>query len=126
MLNTKHLLSGGAMIASVAIAAPVWAKTAMPVGAVAGVSPMAATVLYKQMPVQDCIVHQRGQHRVRHASRRRSGDIANRLNRAELSRLSLSTMPPAKDAHAYAGAPNMAGSDGGGNGQPSPTQGISG
>ena len=63
MLNTKHLLSGGAMIASVAIAAPVWAKTAMPVGAVAGVSPMAATVLYKQMPVQDCIVHQRGQHR---------------------------------------------------------------
>jgi hypothetical protein len=123
MLSTKHLLSGSAMIASVVIGSPVWAATALPIGAVAArVMPMTTIVADKQL---HCAVQHPAHRRVHTANRARRGDIANRLNRAELDRLTMSITPPA-GAQVYNGGPIMIGSDGSGYGQPSPTQGIPG
>ena len=118
----KHLLSGVAIAAVVAIAAPVWAQTSAPMtpssSAPAAAAPSGAA------PMTTHARHKRVHHRMvmRHGRTKGRGttdNIANQLNSQELQRQG--------GAPASAPAGGMApGTLGGGYGQPSPTQGVPG
>ena len=118
----KHLLSGVAVLAALAIAAPVWAQTAAPMtpssrapaapaaSAPAPAAPMATKARHKR------VVHRKTR---RGMARRGSPDsMASQLNAQELSRVQGGGAPVAGGM-----AP---GTLGGGYGQPAPTQGIPG
>ena len=120
----KHLLNGVAVVAALAIAAPVWAQTSAPMtpssrapaapaaSAPAPAAPMATKARSKR------VVHRKTR---RGMARRASPDsVASQLNAQELSRV-----------QGGGGAPPVAGGMapgtlGGGYGQPAPTQGIPG
>jgi hypothetical protein len=120
----KHLLNGVAIIATLAIAAPVWAQTSAPMtpssrapAAAAPAAPAASTAA--PAPMATKARHKRVAHRGMHrgTARRASPDsMANQLNAQELQRVG------------GGGARNLMapGTLGGGYGQPSPTQGIPG
>jgi hypothetical protein len=120
----KHLLNGVAIIATLAIAAPVWAQTSAPMtpssrapAAAAPAAPAASTAA--PAPMATKARHKRVAHRGmrRGTARRASPDsMANQLNAQELQRVG------------GGGARNLMapGTLGGGYGQPSPTQGIPG
>jgi len=143
MPSTKHLLSSIAIIATLAIAAPVWAQTVAPMtpssrapAAAAPAAPIATTATHKRMYVHHQVSHHRGHHYAHH--RTRPGDIANQLNVQELARVGSSSAPSMAGSAGWGygqqpptqgGAPAglMApGTLGGGYGQPSPTQGMPG
>jgi len=122
----KHLLNGVAVVAALAIAAPVWAQTAAPMTpssrAPAATAP-AASAAAPAAPMAKAR-HKRvvshGKAMRRGMARKASPDsVANQLNAQELSRVQ------------GGGAPSVAGGMapgtlGGGYGQPAPTQGIPG
>jgi hypothetical protein len=120
----KHLLNGVAIIATLAIAAPIWAQTSAPMtpssrapAATAPAAPAASPAA--PAPMATKARHKRVAHRGmrRGMARRASPDsMANQLNAQELQRVG------------GGGARNLMapGTLGGGYGQPSPTQGIPG
>jgi hypothetical protein len=120
----KHLLNGVAIIATLAIAAPVWAQTSAPMtpssrapAAAAPAAPAASAAA--PAPMATKARHKRVVHRGtrRGMARRASPDsMANQLNAQELQRVG------------GGGGRNLMapGTLGGGYGQPSPTQGIPG
>ncbi len=80
-METKHLLSGVAVIAALAFAAPVWAQTA---------SPTSATP-----PMHHHAHHATHAAAHHHKMAPLTGSTANQLNQQELSRLQTgSSMPP--------------------------------
>jgi hypothetical protein len=116
----KHLMNGIAIVAAVAIAAPVWAQSGAPMtpssrapatASAAAPAPMATKARAKR------VTHRVTQRKMaRHGKARMAGSdsTANRLNAQELQRVG-------------GGRDLMApGTLGGGYGQPSPTQGIPG
>ena len=139
----KHLLNGVAIVAALAIAAPVWAQTATPM-APSSRAPAAAAPATAAAPAAKAR-HKRVSHsRVSHSKAMRRGmarrtspdNIANRLNAQELARVGSSSAPDMAGSRGY-GQPNPAqsgaagnleapGTLGGGYGQPAPTQGIPG
>jgi hypothetical protein len=122
----NHLLSGTALVAALAIAAPVWAQTTAPMApsspapaAAAPAAPTATSAPHKRTHVHHRVYRHAYRYHAYH--RARPGDIANQLNAQELGRVGSSS------------AAGMAGSYGwgydqgaGGYGQPSPTQGMPG
>lgn len=120
----KHLLNGVAVVAALAIAAPVWAQTSAPMtpssrapaapaaSAPAPAAPMATKARHKR------VVHRKSTRRG--MARRASPDsVASQLNAQELARVQGGGAAPV--------ARGMApGTLGGGYGQPAPTQGIPG
>jgi hypothetical protein len=126
----NHLLSGTALVAALAIAAPVWAQTTAPMtpsspapAAAAPAAPTATSAPHKRTHVHHRVYRHAYNHAYRYHAyhRARPGDIANQLNAQELGRVGSSS------------AAGMAGSYGwgydqgaGGYGQPSPTQGMPG
>ena len=128
----KYLLSGVAIAAALTIAAPVWAQTSTaPMTPSSPAAPAAST----SAPMEPRASHRMRAHRrtrtSQHIVRRRgtarqggaNDNIADQLNAQELSRVGSSTpgMSPAPGT-----APGMAWPQGGGYGQPSPTEGIPG
>lgn len=120
----KHLLNGVAVVAALAIAAPVWAQTSAPMtpssrapaapaaSAPAPAAPMATKARSKR------VVHRKTTRRG--MARRASPDsVASQLNAQELSRVQGGGAPPVAGGMAP-------GTLGGGYGQPAPTQGIPG
>src|SRR5260221_13152358 len=109
----KHLLNGVAVVAALAIAAPVWAQTAAPMAPSPRAPAPAASAAAPAAPAAKAR-HKRVSHRKamrRGMARKASPDnIANQLNAQELARVGSSS------------APDMAGSRGGGYGRPSPIQ----
>jgi hypothetical protein len=117
----KHLLNGVAVVAALAIAAPVWAQTSAPMApssrAPAAAAP-AATAPTASAAAPAAPTAKARHKRVSHHKATRRGmtgkaspdNIANQLNAQELARVGSSS------------APDMAGSRGGGYGRPSPTQ----
>src|SRR5690242_19947322 len=92
----KHLLSGTALAAALAIALPVWAQTTAPItpalpapAAAAPAAPMATSTPHKRMHAHHRVYH-RAHHyhayndRAYHPAR--PGDIANQLNAQQLGR----------------------------------------
>ena len=143
----KHLLNGVAIVAALAIAAPVWAQTAAPMtpssGAPAAAPPAAAAApAAKARHKRVSHSHKQMSHSKamrRGTARRTSPDnIANQLNAQELARVGSSSAPAMAGSRGWGyGQPNPAqsgaagnleapGTLGGGYGQPSPTQGIPG
>ena len=132
----KHLLNGVAVVAALAIAAPVWAQTAAPMTpssrtpATSAAAPAAPAAKVRHKRVSHSKAMRRGM------ARRTSPDnIANQLNAQELARVGSSSAPDMAGPRGYgqptpqSGAPGglMApGTLGGGYGQPAPTQGIPG
>ena len=121
----KHLLNGVAVVAALAIAAPVWAQTSAPMtpSSRAPAAP-AASAPAPAAPMATKMRHKRVAHRktMRRGMARRAGpdSVASQLNAQELSRV-----------QGGGGAPPVAGGMapgtlGGGYGQPAPTQGIPG
>jgi len=141
----KHLLSGVAIAAALAVAAPAWAQTAAPMtpssGAPAAAPPAAAAApAAKARHKRVSHSHKQMSHSKamrRGTARRTSPDnIANQLNAQELARVGGSAAPDMAGSRGY-GQPNPAqsgaagnleapGTLGGGYGQPAPTQGIPG
>ena len=141
----KHLLRGVAIVAALAIAAPVLAQTAAPMtpssGAPAAAPPAAAAApAAKARHKRVSHSHKQMSHSKamrRGTARRTSPDnIANQLNAQELARVGSSSAPDMAGSRGY-GQPNPAqsgaagnleapGTLGGGYGQPAPTQGIPG
>ena len=134
----KHLLSGVAIAAALAVAAPAWAQTAAPMTPSSG-APAAAPPAAAAAPAAKAR-HKRVSHSKamrRGTARRTSPDnIANQLNAQELARVGSSSAPDMAGSRGY-GQPNPAqsgaagnleapGTLGGGYGQPAPTQGIPG
>jgi hypothetical protein len=144
----KHLLSGVAIVAALAVAVPVWAQTAAPMTPSSG-APAAAAPATAPAPAAKArhkrVSHSRVSHsRVSHSKAMRRGtarrtspdNIANQLNAQELARVGSSSAPDMAGSRGY-GQPNPAqsgaagnleapGTLGGGYGQPAPTQGIPG
>ena len=128
--NVKHLLSGVAIIATLAIVAPVWAQTST---AMKPSTPTASSAPASTAPMATAPRHKRMGHRMamRHGKRRAAspGNIANRLNAQELARVGSSSPPSptlGPTPSGTSGGPMAPGTLGGGYGQPSPTQGIPG
>jgi hypothetical protein len=138
-------LSGVAIAAALAVAAPVWAQTAAPMTPSSGV-PAAAPPAAAAAPAAKAR-HKRVSHshkQVSHSKAMRRGtarrtspdNIANQLNAQELARVGSSSAPDMAGSRGY-GQPNppqsgaagnleAPGTLGGGYGQPAPTQGIPG
>lgn len=132
--SMNHLLSGTALAAALAIAAPAWAQTTAPMTPSSPVSAAAAPAkpaTVPAAPVATSAPHKR-MHARHHASRpaaghayrlhayhhrARPGDIANQLNAQELGRTGSSSAPGMAASYGWGG---------GGYGQPSPTQGMPG
>jgi len=132
----KYLLNGVAIAAALTIAAPVWAQTSTaPMTPSSPAAPAAST----SAPMEPRASHRMRAHRrtrtSQHIVRRRgtarqggaNDNIADQLNAQELSRVGSSTpgMSPGMSP-APGTAPGMAWPQGGGYGQPSPTEGIPG
>ena len=114
----KHLLNGVAVVAALAIAAPVWAQTAAPMTpssrAPAATAPAAPAAKARHKRMSHSKATRRGM------ARKASPDsVANQLNAQELSRVQGGGAPPVAGGMAP-------GTLGGGYGQPAPTQGIPG
>jgi hypothetical protein len=122
----KHLLNGVAVVAALAIAAPVWAQTSAPMTpssrAPAAAAP-AASAAAPAEPMAGKARHKRVRHSMatRHGKKMARGgspdNVANQLNAQELQR---------QGGAPAAGGLMAPGTLGGGYGQPSPTQGIPG
>ncbi len=110
----RYLLRGVAIIATFAIAAPVWAQTAAPM-----------TAPHKRIYVHHHVWHHRGHHVYHRAS---PNNIANQLNAEELERLSSSSASGMEESHGgpYGEWKPTGGSRGGPYGQPTPTFGMRG
>jgi translation initiation factor IF-2 len=127
----KHLLNGVAVVAALAIAAPVWAQTAAPMSpssrapaaAPAATAP-AASAAAPAAPMAKARHKRAASHRKatrRGMARKASPDsVANQLNAQELSRVQGGGAAPPP------GGLMAPGTLGGGYGQPAPTQGIPG
>jgi len=151
----KHLLNGVAVVAALAIAAPVWAQTAAPMtpSSRAPAAAPAATAPAASMAAPAAPTAKARHKRVSHHKATRRGmtgkaspdNIANQLNARELARVGSSSAPGMTGSYGWGydqgaggyGQPSptqggargglMApGTLGGGYGQPSPTQGIPG
>jgi translation initiation factor IF-2 len=128
----KHLLNGVAVVAALAIAAPVWAQTAAPMtpssrapaaapAATAPAASMAAPAAPTAKARHKRVVSHRKATRRGMARKAGPDSMANQLNAQELSRVQ------SGGGAAPAPAGGMApGTLGGGYGQPAPTQGIPG
>jgi lactobin A/cerein 7B family class IIb bacteriocin len=118
----KHLLNGVAVVAALAIAAPVWAQTAAPMTPSSRAPAAAPAATAPAAPVAKAR-HKRMSHSkaTRRGMARKAGpdSIANQLNAQELSRVQGGGAPPVAGGMAP-------GTLGGGYGQPAPTQGIPG
>jgi lactobin A/cerein 7B family class IIb bacteriocin len=121
----KHLLNGVAVVAALAIAAPVWAQTSAPMtpSSRAPAAP-AASAPAPAAPMATKARHKRVAHRkaTRRGMAPKAGpdSVASQLNAQELARVQGGGGPPPV-------AGGMApGTLGGGYGQPAPTQGIPG
>jgi hypothetical protein len=111
-METKHLLSGVAVIAALAFAAPVWAQTA---------SPTSATP-----PMHHHAHHATHAAAHHHKMAPLTGSTANQLNQQELSRLQTgSSMPPPAAPMGAMPPPAPMASPSGGNsmGLPGPSSG---
>jgi hypothetical protein len=147
--TTKHLLNGVAVVAALAIAAPVWAQTAAPMAPSPRAPAPAASAAAPAAPAAKARHKRVSHHKAtrRGMARKTSPDnIANQLNAQELARVGSSSAPGMTGSYGWgydqgAGGygqpsprrsggyadPLMApGTLGGGYGQPSPTQGIPG
>jgi lactobin A/cerein 7B family class IIb bacteriocin len=118
----KHLLNGVAVLAALAIAAPVWAQTAAPMTPSSRAPAAAPAATAPAAPVAKAR-HKRVSHSkaTRRGMARKAGpdSVANQLNAQELSRVQGGGAPPVAGGMAP-------GTLGGGYGQPAPTQGIPG
>ena len=121
----KHLLNGVAVVAALAIAAPVWAQTSAPMAPSSRAPAPAASAAEPAAPAAKARHKRVVSHRkaTRRGMARKAGpdSMANQLNAQELSRVQ------SGGGAAPAPAGGMApGTLGGGYGQPAPTQGIPG
>jgi hypothetical protein len=143
--SMNHLLSGMALVAALATAAPVWGQTAAPVttsasaaaaavpakAAAAPAAPITTSASHKQMHVRHRVHHHAYNHAAnrsyRHSyryhayHRARPGDIPNQLNAQELGRVGSSSVPGTASSYGWGYDQGPAGYR-----QPSPTQGIHG
>jgi len=120
----KHLLNGVAVVAALAIAAPVWAQKAAPTSRAPAAPAPAASAPAPMAPTATKARHKRVANRKasRRGMSRKAGpdSMANQLNAQDLSRVQ-------SGGGAAPVAGGMApGTLGGGYGQPAPTQGIPG
>ena len=124
----KHLLNGVAVVAALAIAAPVWAQTAAPMtpssrapaaapAATAPAASMAAPAAPTAKARHKRVVSHRKATRRGMARKAGPDSMANQLNAQELSRV---------QSGGYGDRLMAPGTLGGGYGQPAPTQGIPG
>ncbi len=103
----KHLLSGVAIAAALAVAAPVWAQgpkasgggyispSAPPAAAAPAAAPMAAAPMAPMAPMAGKQRHKRMMgHMARHRAMSAGDQMTNQLNREELARLQGGAMPP--------------------------------
>jgi hypothetical protein len=134
----KHLLNGVAVVAALAIAAPVWAQTSAPMAPSSRAPAPAASAAEPAAPAAKAR-HKRVSH---HKATRRGmtgkaspDNIANQLNAQELARLGGGPapgmggpygQPSPRQSGGYRDPLMAPGTLGGGYGQPAPTQGIPG